>query len=384
MKYTFKCKNKNYVFNGNTLQLFIGEDLTQIEDKNIKEYKEDELSIVTIYVTNACNARCQYCYENHSEEFMNEKSADNIIKYLYARYKVINKVRFFGGEPFLNFKIIKYIVEKLKKKIVVEEFSVTTNAVLITDYILEFLEQYNFKIIISLDGPDVIHDKLRIGCEHKSVVEKIKKIQKKSIGQLLEINCTYTKYHMEHISLCDLERYFEELEVKYIISDVITEKEFLKLPEENIVQDKKDSIDRCYKRLLTKSLNIGRNFYVSTIINAIVTHEYSYYFCEELCEGIAFDTDGERYPCTRLIRKCNFADSKLQIYNYKGDSKCKNCWARGICSFCTADIYLRKKIPYESAECEMKKMYEYALKRFCEYFSEDPLKAQQIVDNFYS
>lgn len=74
--------------------------MTQIEDKNIKEYKEDELSIVTIYVTNACNARCQYCYENHSEEFMNEKSADNIIKYLYARYKVINKVRFFGGEPF--------------------------------------------------------------------------------------------------------------------------------------------------------------------------------------------------------------------------------------------------------------------------------------------
>lgn len=197
----------------------------------------------------------------------------------------------------------------------------------------------------------------------------------------MELNCTYTRYHSTNINILELEKYFEQIGVRYNINSVITDIDWLKLDEKEI----KDLIDLTYERLLKSFLNSSINTYVSSIINAIVYHEYSDYFCEDLCSGMIFDVDGECYPCNRLLKKCSIDNEELKKYNVKNNIMCEACWARGLCIQCTAGMFLHEdKIPYNTAHCNKREIYEYTLKKLLEYFHDNSEKFQLIIDNFYS
>lgn len=313
---------------------------------------------------------------------MDKNTADHAIQYLQENYTSVQKVKFFGGEPILNFSIIKYIVEELEKKLEVRYYEMVTNATLIADYMLDFFDLYKFKIIISLDGPDYIHDQLRNGCCHKDIIKLIHKIQKLSISNRLTMNCTYTNYHKTAITTAELEDYFDSLHVRYIISNVITEIKSLKLntTEQTIIQD----IDQTYFNLINHPFRKVNNRYVSNIINAIVYHNKSENFCEDITGGICFYVDGNAYPCAKLIQKCELESTELQNCNYKKSNMCMECWARNLCSGCAAEYYLHlQKEPFQETECMQKKYYEYSLECFIKYLHTDTGKMQKMVDNFY-
>ncbi len=127
------------------------------------------LSKATFVVTNDCNGRCVYCFQDENLDNMSVNDADKAIQYLCKNYNYIEKISFFGEEPTLNYEIIKYISNKLKNNINIGGYEITTNAVLICDDMLVFFKTHKFKIIVSLDGPDYIHNKLRINGEHSKV-----------------------------------------------------------------------------------------------------------------------------------------------------------------------------------------------------------------------
>ncbi len=117
-------------------------------------------------VSNKCNLECKYCAGNHSRRGLNmdwEIIKITIDKILSLSDKPIRLV-FHGGEPLLNFSVIKkgvrYIRTKDKNKRV--KLTIQTNATLLTQEMINFFKKYNVNIGISLDGPKEIHDKNRV------------------------------------------------------------------------------------------------------------------------------------------------------------------------------------------------------------------------------
>ena len=378
----YHIENVPYFFDGETLSLYKDEIPEERGTRPNEVRNPKHLYSATFFMTDRCNGNCMYCYEEHGRRKMKKEDADRAIDTLKKSCMKIDRVSFFGGEPLLNFEVIKYIVERMSKEFLIEKWEITTNATLMDEEILNFLIQYQFRVVISLDGPDFIHNYLRPGCNHAEVLKWINAFKESAIKEQIEINCTYTQIHCEQIDLESLISYFVDLGVKYTISDVITDISKLKLKDQKLSY--KEIIDKCYKNLIENSSNLGVSAFVSSVINAVVKRIYCNEFCTELSNGVAFNTDGEEYPCTKLIKKCRKNDKKLLESNSKNNEVCNKCWAKGLCSYCAANIYTGESIPYEASECELEKGYDYALQRFIEYLQTEPDKLQSIVDNYYS
>lgn len=131
------------------------------------------MKTITLQVTQNCNLRCNYCvysgsYENriHSNKRMDINTAKAAIKFLYEHSSLTPAVNvgFYGGEPLLEFDLLKECVAYAKTifqgKIL--SFTITTNGTMLTEEIMEFLVGNDFYVTISLDGPKEIQDKNRV------------------------------------------------------------------------------------------------------------------------------------------------------------------------------------------------------------------------------
>jgi uncharacterized protein len=135
---------------------------------------------LTLNVTEDCNFRCKYCvYSNnykytrhHSDRYMYFSIAKKSIDHFFSltkeglRYNPLRvpAVGFYGGEPLLNFDLIKECVEYIedKYKMYHTHYVLTTNGSLLDEEKANWLMQYDFSISISLDGPEDEHDRLRV------------------------------------------------------------------------------------------------------------------------------------------------------------------------------------------------------------------------------
>src|SRR5262249_18575429 len=119
-------------------------------------------------VTLRCDHSCKYCQvsrvsENKKAFDMSEETADRAIEMAFKSPSQNLKFEFQGGEPLLNFGLIKYIVQKVEQMNQGRnvEFVITTNLSLISAEILEFCRLHKVLISTSLDGPEALHTKNR-------------------------------------------------------------------------------------------------------------------------------------------------------------------------------------------------------------------------------
>lgn len=127
------------------------------------------LQMILLEVTEKCNLRCGYCVynelftekRNHYEFDMPLKTGLKAIDYLKNHSDKTEKISigFYGGEPLLNFNLIKNIVnyakDQIKKGLL---FTITTNGTMINKEIASYLSSEDFSVLVSLDGPEEIHD----------------------------------------------------------------------------------------------------------------------------------------------------------------------------------------------------------------------------------
>lgn len=401
MIYKFSVKSNIYYFDGENLQLY-KEFISEQNEKTALRWEKEEkvLNKAILMVANACNGKCIYCYEDHGtfgrkNALMEKDTADKIIAYICERYIRVRKIAFFGGEPTLNYPIIKYVVEKLKGKVQVDSYEITSNAVLMTEEMISLFKENNFKVIISLDGPAEIHNNLRIGCSHLKVVQIIDCLKKNIPNDMIELNCTLTNYHLNKMNRDELLDYFQQFNLKYHISDVITDIKELKLEE----MSEKLKIDQSMEELYNYPLKRSINPYVKSIIEALVEHIVKESFCYDLEEKgqLTFDYDGRIFPCvnfienaaTKSINETSEVNEKIEekriiCCNRKTNKACKECWARWVCTDCIAPYVQKKKIaPYLEAECYKRELYEYTLEKIVYYYDNDIEKFQKIIDNYY-
>lgn len=150
-----------------------GNKLREIARQLMKNREE-----LILNVTEACNFRCSYCrytinsnaHRRHSNHMMSWNTAqaaiDDFLSHCGNNPKAVPDfpaVRFHGGEPLLNFPLIKRCVRYIRKKIKPKniQFLITTNGSLLNDETADFLAAEGFVIVVSFDGPKHIHDKNR-------------------------------------------------------------------------------------------------------------------------------------------------------------------------------------------------------------------------------
>jgi uncharacterized protein len=165
----------------NTIKILLDKKILVDSLKNEKkEYKElflkyrQEDKVLALYITTTldCQLDCPYCFEgnNKTKEYMTKEDADKIKTWTthYLNKNFCDKIRviFYGGEPLLNKKLIRYILPKLKniadEKKLSFETGILTNGEFFDLEIGKFLKKYNLnKIQITLDGPENCHNARR-------------------------------------------------------------------------------------------------------------------------------------------------------------------------------------------------------------------------------
>jgi len=189
-----------------------------------------------IIATEDCNLRCKYCvfsgtYEHqrrHNHRYMDFATAQKAVDYYYhllSEGRGRNpfqrpSIGFYGGEPLLNFQLIKKVVEYVDEMYDGDEFPdiqwvVTTNGTLLQDAVFDYLVRHGFQIYLSLDGPKAVHDANRVFVNGKGTFDTIMRHIRRLTSRLTtsgevslpyKILVTYTK----HTDLCRVYEFFIE------------------------------------------------------------------------------------------------------------------------------------------------------------------------------
>ena len=148
------------LFDGSSYH-FIDENVPYARDS--KNYLFTATSLHIFVVTTQCNHRCVYCQANDGQPLyaaMDNCTAEKAVDVALQSPSMYLSFEIQGGEPLLNFPVIKHIVEYTEAKNTKKEiaFSVVTNLTAITDEMIGFFSDHNVAVSTSLDGNSVVHN----------------------------------------------------------------------------------------------------------------------------------------------------------------------------------------------------------------------------------
>jgi uncharacterized protein len=178
-----------FLLDGGYEQSQIETALSELEHAEVLQYGDDPaeppsvpertfpLQRIVLNVTNQCNLACTYCYEYSADKISKtdgkpkymelevaESAIDMLIRESAHRPKV--HVTFFGGETLLNFPLLRFSVAYARKKSSEAgkqvDFSLTTNATLLNEEVIEFLSDNRVGVTVSIDGDQELNDRMRV------------------------------------------------------------------------------------------------------------------------------------------------------------------------------------------------------------------------------
>lgn len=328
----------------------------------------NDIKALCLHVSHACNLSCSYCFAGEGRycgaaSLMNPEVGKRVIDFLIensGKRKNL-EVDFFGGEPLLNWDVVKQIVayarDKEKSQGKNFRFTLTTNGVLIDDDVIDFSNREMTNVVLSLDGRKEVHDRLRKTPDGKGsydvIVPKFKQFVLKRGGRGYYIRGTFTRHNRDFtndiLHMANLG--FSELSMEPVVSKkgdpyALTEED---LPE----------LFLQYERLaleMLKRKKEGRGFtfyhYMLDLKGGPCIYK-RLSGCGSGTEYLAVTPEGVLYPCHQFVGDPAFvmgdiwngvtdtrqrdAFSRCSAYSR---SECRDCWARLYCSGgCAANAY---------------------------------------------
>lgn len=371
------------------ISLLENEGILYSEGVSIEDIRYNEDNIIKalcLHVAHDCNLRCNYCFASQGDfkgdrSLMSlevgKKALEFLVKHSGGRRNL--EVDFFGGEPLMNFEIIKKLVmygKDLEKNYNKHfRFTITTNGVLLDEDNMKFINEYMDNVVLSLDGRKRINDNMRRTITDEGsydiILPKFQKMVAKRGDKDYYVRGTFTSYNLDFSN--DVLHFYDKGFKKISIEPVVTslDKDY-GIKEEHI-----DTILKEYEKFSKDYINIKKkdddflffHFMIDLdqgpcIVKRIVG-------CGAGSEYMAVTPEGELYPCHQFV-----GDKKFKIGNvYEGitnneivkefknasvynKEKCRSCWARFYCSGgCHANAYNHHgniMKPYDIG-CEMEK-----------------------------
>lgn len=332
--------------------------------------RQSVVKAICLHVAHACNMTCGYCFagkgEYNGEKALmsydvGKKALDWLIENSGTRQNL--EVDFFGGEPLLNFDVVKELVaygrsqeKKYNKNF---RFTLTTNGMLLNDEVIEFANKEMSNVVISLDGRREVNDFIRKTNEGEGTYDKIlpgfKKLADSRNQKDYYTRGTYTHYNTDFASdiihMADLG--FKELSIEPVVAPAdapyaLKESDLSKLLSE-------------YEHLATEMLERkregkGRDFtfyhYMIDLTGGpCIVKRIS--GCGVGTEYVAVTPSGDLYPCHQFVGDEKFLMGNIydgitnhsicdefQGCNIYSHDECADCFAKLYCSGgCAANAY---------------------------------------------
>ncbi|MBQ7670621.1 MAG: thioether cross-link-forming SCIFF peptide maturase [Clostridia bacterium] len=354
-----ELKERGLLFTPDTFEPMAGE---------LKAKTSGVIKALCLHVAHTCNLNCEYCFASqgkfHGERalmsFETGKAAlDFLVAYSGKRRNL--EVDFFGGEPLMNFEVVKKLVEYARS---IEKecgknfrFTLTTNGVLIDDDVIDFANRECSNVVLSLDGRREVHDRFRVDYlgrgSYDTIVPKFRRLVEKRGGKNYYMRGTFT--HLNPDFLKDIEAMldlgFTELSMEPV---VCAEGDPYALTAEDmpIIFEQYEKL----AELMIKRRREGRPFtfyhYMIDLKGGPCIYK-RISGCGSGTEYMAVTPWGDLYPCHQFVGDEKFrlgdvwhgVDNKaiqneFASCNVYARPECASCWARLYCSGgCAANAY---------------------------------------------
>ena len=199
--------------------------------------KSDEVKALCLHICHDCNLRCRYCFADegayHSRrEFMSLETAKKAIDFLIANSgdRRVLETDFFGGEPLMNFDVVKETVYYAKAEAAKRgkefRFTLTTNGLLLKDEIAEFLNREMDNVVLSLDGRKEVHDAVRKTANGKGsfdlVIENLKNFVQIRGDKSYYVRGTFTAKNLDFAKdvLFLADSGFDSISLEPVVTDI--------------------------------------------------------------------------------------------------------------------------------------------------------------------
>ena len=351
----------------------------------LKQKTAGVVKALCLHVAHTCNLNCSYCFASqgkyHGERAMmsfevGKRALDFLIENSGTRKNL--EVDFFGGEPLMNFQVVKDLVayarsieqEKGKRF----RFTLTTNGVLVDDEVIQWANKECSNVVLSLDGRKEIHDRFRVDYagngSWEKIVPKFQRFVEARGGKDYYMRGTFTHHNPDFLK--DIQQMlslgFTELSMEPVVCaagdpSALTEEDlpivmeqYEKLAELMLERDKEGKPFTFYHYMI--DLTGGPCIYKR--ISG----------CGSGTEYMAVTPWGDLYPCHQFVGEERFrlgniwdgvtnteVQGEFAACNVYAHPECRDCWARLYCSGgCAANAY--------HATGSVTGVYEYGCKLF--------------------
>ncbi len=347
--------------------------------------RSNVVKALCLHVAHTCNLNCEYCFAsqgkyNGDRALMSFETGKRALDFLVENSgsRTNLEVDFFGGEPLMNFDVVKELVayarsiEKEKGKNF--RFTLTTNGVLVDDDVIEFANKECHNVVLSLDGRKEVHDRLRKNIAGKGsydvIVPKFKEFVKKRGDRGYYMRGTYTHFNTDFYNdimhMADLG--FTELSMEPVVCApgdpyALTEEDLPVLYE----QYEKLALEMIRRAKAGKPLTFY-HYMIDLSGGPCIYKRLA--GCGSGTEYMAVTPWGDLYPCHQFVgdEKYLLGDiwkgvtnteiqEEFRSCNAYARPDCKDCWARLYCSGgCAANAY--------HATGSVKGIYEYGCHLF--------------------
>ncbi len=324
-----------------------------------------------LLISQDCNMRCEYCFASKGDygkgrmlmSFETGKKAIDFLIEKSANRKAL-EIDFFGGEPLMNFKVVKQVVEyareqeKLHNKNI--KFTLTTNGVLLNDEIIDFLNKEMYNVVLSVDGRREVNDRVRKTVNGKGTydifIDKYKKLVSKRGDKDWYVRGTFTKYNLDFAEdvMSLYNEGFEQISVEPVMSPE-TEPYALTAADLPKIFEEYDRLAKMIREITNKGKFINFfHFMMDLDQGPCVIKRLKGCGCGN--EYVAISPDGDIYPCHQFVGIDDYKMGNVHEGSFDTAMKndfasahvyskpaCRDCWAKFYCSGgCNANNYLYK------------------------------------------
>ncbi|MCL5781082.1 MAG: thioether cross-link-forming SCIFF peptide maturase [Firmicutes bacterium] len=333
---------------------------TDPHQEGYRPRRDGVVKALCLHAAHDCNLRCKYCFAGQGQfggpsGLLSAETGRAAIDFLIdqsGNRKHI-EIDFFGGEPLLNFKVIKELVpygrEKAKQAGKEIKFTLTTNGVLLNKEVQQFLLENQMAAVLSLDGRPEVHNAMRPTPAGKGSYDKVlgafqEYVQQKPPGGYY-IRGTYTRHNLDFSQdvLHMAEQGFRDISVEPVVAGNETDYAFREEDLPVLMQE----YEKLTRQLLARR-EAGEpvNFFHFNIdLNGGPCLPKRLSGCGAGYEYLAVTPEGDLYPCHQFVGKPEFllghvnegiknpdiieTFRQAHIYN---KAQCTNCWAKFYCS----------------------------------------------------